>query len=286
MSEQDKVIGSLRRGRILDGVRWAFWSAAAGVAEDFRPGKGYDEGWCGFSRHTLLRDRLDRVFSLGPYFIQPDADPRENLDVLFEAIPEGERQTFPFIKPGSVDRADLNGSPGWRYKGRRLLIASIPHDDIDDIAWQRRSATKQLVASQPDPDVEQDSLLHRLAAEGDKAAQAMVAALEAATPLDIPTFLIGHGDDLIGSGRQRLIVGRPQLHAREPWAWIHNLLTTPPPTTGGLKPPATSPDPTQAPDAQVRLRQRSETLKTSNGDSAPSDATVAMRAPQRRRDQA
>lgn len=264
-TEKAKVIGALQRGRVLDAVRWAFDSAAAGVAEDYRPGKGYDEGWCGFSRHTLLRDRLDRVFSLGTYIVPFGTDPHDNLDIVLETVPENERATFPFIAPGLVERADLNGSPGWRCGGYRLLIASIPHDDIDDISWQRRSSTKQLVASQPDPDADEESLLHRLAAGGDKGSQAILDALEAAKPLDIPTFLIGHGHDVIGGGRQRLIVGRPQLRAREPWAWTHNVLTTPPPKSAGLKVPASSPDPTQAPDAQVRLRRSASAPEAADG---------------------
>ncbi|GAA4684085.1 hypothetical protein [Nocardioides nanhaiensis] len=277
MSEQEAVVKALRRGRILDAIRWAYQSAAAGVADDFRPGKGYDEGWCGFSRHTLLRDRLNRVFSLGPYITPVGTDPRENLDILFEAIPESERATFPLIAPGLVEEADLNGSPGWKYKRMRLLIASIPHDDIDDITWQRRSATKQLVASQPDPDRDGDgtnTLLHRLAAAGDTGAKALLDAIEAAKPLDIPTYLIGHGHDLIGGGRRRLVLGRPQLQAREPWAWTENLLTTHPPTAGGLTPPATTPDPTQAPDAPVRLRRPADTKDPRAADGTPSGGAV------------
>lgn len=263
--EKTKVIGALSRSRVLDAVRWAYDSAAAGVAEDYRPGKGYDEGWCGFSRHTLLRDRLDRAFSLGPYSVPVGTDPHDNLDIVFEAIPENERATFPFVSPGVVERADLNGSPGWRYGDYRLLIASIPHDDVDDISWQRRSSTKQLVASQPDPEADEESLLHRLAAAGDMGSQAILDALEVAKPLDIPTFIVGHGHDVIGGGRRRLIVGRPQLQAGEPWAWTHNLLSTPPPKSGGLKVPAANPDPTQAPDAQVRLRRSAAASEAADG---------------------
>lgn len=255
MSERDDVLRTLSDAGIVRAIRWAFLSAAAGVAEDYRPGKGYDEGWCGYSRHTLLRDRLNRVFSLGTYYLPAGADARDNIDVVFEEIPESERTQFPFVAPGLVEGADLNGSPGWTYNDLRLLIASIPHDDIDDIAWQSRSATKQLVAGQPDPDRDLDTLLHRLAASGDRAAQELLAEYEAAQQLDMPTYFIGHGHDLVGGGRQRLLLGRPQLHAGAPWAWTHDLLTTPPPRTGGIEPPHASPDPSDAPDARVRLRR-------------------------------
>lgn len=272
MSEQKAVIETLRRGQILDAIRWAYESASAGVAEDYRLGKGYDEGWCGYSRHTLLRDRLNRVFSLGVYVVPVGSDPHENLDILFEAIPENERATFPFIEPGRVEAADLNGSPGWQYKGNRLLIASIPHDNIDDIAWGRRSATKQLVASQPEAESDEDTLFHGLAAEGDAGAQAIIDAYESAKPLDMPTYFIGHGHDLIGGGRQRLLVGRPQLKANDPWAWTENLLITPPPTSGGLKPPAPNPDRTQAPDAPVRLRRPAASTASSTAEGTDASA--------------
>lgn len=282
MSEQKTVIKTLKRGQILDAIRWAYMSASVGVAEDYRPGKGYDEGWCGYSRHTLLRDRLNRVFSLGAYVVPVGSDPRENLDILFETIPENERATFPFIEPGHVEAADLNGSPGWQYKGNRLLIASIPHDDIDNIAWARRSATKQLVASQPAPEADEETLLHRLAAEGDAGAQAIIDAYEAAKPLDMPTYFIGHGHDLIGGGRRRLLIGRPQLKANDPWAWTENLLTTPPPTSGGLKPPAPNPDPTQAPDAPVRLRRPAASIPATSTTTSAASAVGGIDASARR----
>lgn len=262
MDESTRTIRHFARNGVLDGVQWAFASAAAGVAQDFHPGKGYDEGWCGYSRHVLLKDRLNRVFSLGNYRLADGDEPTENLDVVFDQLSEEDIRSFPLIAPGLVDTSDLNGSPGWAVDGVRFLLSSMPGTDVHSIDWQGRSPTKQAVAAQSAPDRDLATLFHGV--DGmDRAANEIIRVHESGRELDIPTFLVAHGHDLVGGGSPQLWLGRPQLVPGEPWAWVESLLRRAPRPPRGSELPATTPDHSSVPDAVVRLRRPTESSRPS-----------------------
>ena len=57
--------------------------------------------------------------------IQPDMDPALGADILAQGLARGEFERMPQLLPGVVVRDDLNGSPGWRSDGWRILLQSF-----------------------------------------------------------------------------------------------------------------------------------------------------------------
>ena len=254
MSDRDAVISRLESQGVLLPIRWAFLSATERVASDYSEAAGHDATWIGVSRFTLFRDRLDRVFSCGRYAVQQGGDGRASLDLLHAELSPRDIESFPVLKAGTVRRSNLNGSPGWATDESRFLLASAPLRGFDELPWLSKSPTKQLIASQPDPDPDQASLFDDIADDE----RGGITELLAAQALALDTLVVAHAQD-IERGERRLVIGRPRLNegGGSAWHWTHNLLETPPPGRGRLpipEPQTASPSP--VPDAPVRLRRQ------------------------------
>ncbi|WP_239377214.1 hypothetical protein [Frankia sp. Cj5] len=261
MSEQQDVIEELEAAGVLNGVRWAYRSAVTRSLEDYSEGAGHDAAWLGNTRFTLFRNRLDRVFTCEHYSItgsgEDDADVA--LDRLFEELPKEDIRTMPRLGSGLVRRADLNGSPGWTHAGRRFLLASCKHGEIDRLPWPRRSPTKRSVARQRNPEPA-PTLFDGL----DDEEAGGLEVLGANKELDLPTFAVAHSLDPV-TGAPELVYGRPRLNAGggNAWHWYENLLSVPP-IKGGYHIDDDSPlpaGPSTVADAEVRLRRPAEELR-------------------------
>lgn len=244
---------------MLGGIRWAYDSATSRVLEDFSEDDGHDAAFAGTMRYTLIRDRLDRVFSTGKYAIPPgNADQQVSLDLVHAALTKRDIETMPALAPGLVVREDLNGSPGWRWTHWRWLLAAAQYGHLDTVPWPRKSTTKQRVARQPSPDSDQPTLFEDFAAEEIGGLAEM---LNAVLKLDLDTLVVGHTQDVAHNGRE-LVLGRARLNTGggPAWHWRQDLLTLPPMDDGGRTPvPNPSPmpigpDPIAVEDATVRLR--------------------------------
>jgi len=82
MSKRDELVAELNDAGVLEAIRWAYLSATERVLADYSAAAGHDATWVGVSRFTLLRDRLDRVFSCGNYAVPDHIDGELSLDVL------------------------------------------------------------------------------------------------------------------------------------------------------------------------------------------------------------
>ncbi len=254
MTEQPTVIAELAAAGVLAGIRWAYESATRRSLESYSEPDGHDAAWLGNTRFTLFRDRLDRVFSCHRYAVAtPDG---LDLDVLYAELSDYDLATMPRLEPGLVCRADLHGSAGWAYRGRRFLIAAGEFGRLDTLSWADRSTTKQLVALQrnPDPHLRQPSLFEDVGANGSAGLDAIL--LATGRELDLVTYVVAHTLDA-ATGQIELVFGRPRLNLRggPAWHWRENLLTVE--TPGSRREPATPPKPTDlvgVPDALVRLR--------------------------------
>ena len=255
MPEQHQVIAELTGPGILAGIRWAYESATRRSLESYSEADGHDAAWLGNTRFTLFRDRLDRVFSCLRYTA---ADPGSlDLDVLYAELSEYDMAAMPRLGAGLVCRADLHGSAGWAYRGRRFLIASGEFGHLDTLSWADRSTTKQLVALQrnPDPHLRQPSLFEDLMAGGAAGADALL--LAADRQLDLVTYIVAHTLDPY-TGEIELVLGRPRLNLRggPAWYWRQDLLAADLPHP--RREPAAPPEPTRpaaVPDAPVHLRR-------------------------------
>ncbi|MGZ3388901.1 MAG: hypothetical protein ACXVCF_04855 [Isosphaeraceae bacterium] len=160
---------------------------------------------------------------------------------------------MPQLPPDLVNRADLNGSPGWAFGSRRFLLAASVYGRIAAMPWPRKSPTKQRVAKQPQVDAAQGSLFSAVA---DEEMAGLEALIEEAFTLDLETFVVAHSLDVITQD-QELVLGRPRHNADggQAWHWSQDLLRMPPASGGHREqtsPPPTDPD--VEPDAPVRLR--------------------------------
>lgn len=260
MTERDEILLRLEDDEILNGIRWAYRSAARQVSEDFSEESGHTAGWVGNTRYVLFQDRLDRVFSCGRYVLNADVHPDEGRDIVFASLAQDEIETLPQIDPNLVHRSNLNHSTGWSFRGIRWLLASGPYGKLDAIRWDRRSRTKRLVAQQRNVDPNQASLFEDLPAESTPEWVDAVTTPDLAD-LDQLTLVVGHSQDII-TWRSEMGIGIPRL-ARDgsAWNWFENLLNTPP-TKGGVRllQPTTPPGDASVnePDAPVKLRRKAD----------------------------
>ncbi|PUB32455.1 hypothetical protein C8K30_101981 [Promicromonospora sp. AC04] len=254
MSERDDVIEALGGAGILDAIRWAYDSATLRVLDDYSEDAGHDAVWLGVTRFTLFRDRLDRVFSCGRYAVRAGVDATASLDVVRTALSAREVATMPSIPPHAVVRNDLTGSPGWATADLRWLVASVPPGKgVNNFSWTQASPTKQRVAQQPSTDPDLQTLFDHLAPEE----QAGIEALTDAHLLDLPTLVVAHSLNAL-TGVRELVLGHPRLNPRggEAWQWSHDLLQSPPPDGGRIRPSTPMPSaPDGVPDAPVKLRR-------------------------------
>ncbi|MEV0675558.1 hypothetical protein AB0I60_03450 [Actinosynnema sp. NPDC050436] len=255
MTEQQEVLAEFGSTGVLDGLRWAYHSATTRALEDFSEADGHDAAWLGNTRFTLFRNRLDRVFHCERY-AAPDAD--SGLDELYARLSGKDIDTMPRVAPGVVHRSNLNNSPGWAVGHRRFLLAAGEFGKLGELAWARRSSTKQRVALQRESHPAQPSLFEQSAEEQAGGLFSLTSQV-----LDLDTYVVAHSLDPVGR-RRELILGRARLNAGggPAWAWRVDVLdgptaarrtTAPPaPATG----PAADPGTGSAPDAPVRLRGR------------------------------
>lgn len=245
-----ELVRFLDEAGVLHGVRWAYSSAVSRTLSDYSEDAGHDAAWLGGTRFVLFRDRLDRVFSCGRYALQAGEDASIGLDLLRVELTDKDIATMPMVDPGLVRRVDLNNSPGWHVGDLRFLLASCAFGKIDSLPWPQRSATKQRVATQPNPeppptlfdDMGPDCLggLASLHDEG----------------LDVETYVVVHTLDPVGQKRE-LVFGRPLLNrgGGHAWHWYENLLSGPASPSGRHSAPRPI-GPDTVPDAQVRLRKQ------------------------------
>jgi hypothetical protein len=218
-----------------------------------------DAAWLGMTRFTLLRDRLDRVFACERFAVRSGND-ADDLDLLYAELSERDVSTMPTLDAGLVRRSNLNGSPGWAYQQWRFLLASCVFGKIAELPWPQKSATKQKVAGQRNPEPPQPSLFEGLALDEIVGLEGMVQTDE---DLDLPTLVVAHSLDPL-SQKGELVIGRARLNAGggQAWDWRHDLLSTPPTAGGravGNAPLPTGPD--SVPDAPVRLRRPAAELR-------------------------
>ena len=260
VSEQQDVVEDLDEAGVLDAIRWAYRATVSRTLELFSEPDGHDPALLGNIRFTYFRDRLDRVFSTGRYEVRADGSPTDHLDLVYAELTQVEIDTMPQITPGTVVRDDLNGSPGWRFAGRRFLLAACVYGQIAQLPWPRKSPTKQRVAKQRPIDPTQDSLFSALAEEELAGLEELMAAT---FRLDVETFVVAHSLDVVTEDAD-LVLGRPRHNSDggKAWHWSQNLLVAPP-GGGGLRTDVT-PKPTGAdaePDAPVRLRPSAQQSK-------------------------
>ncbi|MBB5957095.1 hypothetical protein FHS29_003688 [Saccharothrix tamanrassetensis] len=249
MTEQQEVLADFGAAGVLAGLRWAYLSATNRALEDYSEADGHDAAWLGNTRFTLFRNRLDRVFHCERY-AAPEED--SGLDELYARLSGRDIDTMPRVEPGVVRRSNLNNSPGWAVGARRFLLAAGEFGKLDELAWARRSTTKQRVALQREPHPAQPSLFEHLAEEEVGGLFAL-----STRSLDLDTYVVAHSLDPV-SRQAELILGRARLNAGggPAWAWRTDVLRMP--AAGGSrrtpKPVPVGPD--TAPDAPVRLRGR------------------------------
>ncbi|MFF2557389.1 hypothetical protein ACFVUS_40755 [Nocardia sp. NPDC058058] len=260
MTEKQEVVSAFERDGVSAGIRWAYRSAIAETMEMYAARAGLDETWVGTTRYTLLRDRLDRVFSCERFGVGAgSAGVEETPDSAIRDLGD-----MPELGIDLVARDGLNGSPGWVHGKHRFLLASSKFGQINHIPWPQKSRTKQGVARQSDPDSGQQSLFDPFAPDEIDGLAAVSAAL-AERELDLPTFVVAHSLDRF-TGDHELVIGRPQfnLGGGDAWVWQHNLLDPPDSAVAGPSgPPPIGPDP--VPDAPVRLRGPVADQRTERG---------------------
>lgn len=264
MSEQSDAIEDLTPGNVLDGIRWAARTSAARVIGDYDPETGYDQGWLGYSLHKLLKDRLDRVFSCGKFAVASPEDSTEGLDVLAAGLRQEDVASMPVVRPGLVERDDLNGSPGWRAGHWRWLLASARYGEVERIPWPEKSPTKQRVAAQPAP----GQLAFDSEQLGIPELVDLLADLSELELLPTTTLVLAHALDP-ETGDVQLPLGRPRLHfVDDCWYWSTDLMDGWEPEGGAGRvggPVLPGPRPDDVPDAPVRLRRRSGRVDDADG---------------------
>ena len=253
MSEQEDALDDLGRAGIVAGICWAWHSTVRKVLSDYEPATGHDQGWLGYTAHTIFRDRLDRVSSCDRFALGEDVDPSSGVDVVREGLDSVDVDTMPLLAPSLVRRADLNGSPGWRHGEWRWLLASYSHGKSDRIPWPQKSPTKQRVAAQPSPDdltlfgIEEVLSLDEVAIQVAKQ-----------PTVDVRTLVVAHSVDGTTS-QPELYFGRTKLNSGGgyAWHWKVNLTSPPPGSEGGrtaMPQRPGSPGPNVVPDAPVKIR--------------------------------
>jgi hypothetical protein len=249
MDDEQQVISGLTDTGVLVGFIWAWGSASAQTLEDFSEEQGHDEAWFGTTRHTLLKDRMHRVFSTGKY-LHPVDGVAVDTSLVLQGLRPAERESLPKIEPGMVRYRPLNGSPAWVCGGHRYLLASAPVGRVADLPWSRKSPTKQAVAARPAPDLVQ-SLFTASDMEDpgdvltpwfdDLAADALVLAHSLSSSTGVGEFVLGRPCDNDGGGSA--------------WYWHRDLLAFGPRPTPRRAPKVIPIGDDSEPDALVRLRR-------------------------------
>jgi hypothetical protein len=219
-AEDEKVIGEMTEGGVVAALRWAAVSAYTRAWADFDPETGHSQTVLGITAHTLLTDRLDRVFRLEKY--RSGDEP----DQVLAGLLASERESLPHV--AGVVRADLNGSPAWQFGPYRWFVSSFEHGRIHDISWGRKSPTKRRIAAETGGHSPDQFVLPGTFDEP------VGYALDVLTVRDL---LAANGRNTVVStvlthsidprtGAIELFLGRPRLNTDGggPWMWIRSLL--------------------------------------------------------------
>lgn len=186
MSERDEVWAALHPTGFLHALRDAHTRAVATVLGALSRTAGFKERSFGYTSFDVMESMLDQVFGVfGP---GPDAGPTD--------------------QPAGVVRDDLNGSPGWRFGGWRVILKRHRLGAVRQIRWAAESVTKQAVAGQSYPDDPQEELdlgIDLRAARRDGAVTLVLAHSASDDPAEVELFL-----------------GRPRFnpHGEDPWWWL------------------------------------------------------------------
>ncbi|MFI7592812.1 hypothetical protein [Micromonospora sp. NPDC049359] len=258
MTEDEKVISEMTDGGIVGALRWAVASAHARAWADFDQETGHNQTVLGIAAHTLLADRLDRVFRLEKYLASEDA---RDQDVLLAGLSSPEQKSMPAVT--GVERADLNNSPAWRYGHRRWFLSSFEYGKVHDIAWGRKSPTKRKIAVQAGSDSPEQFVLPGTydVPVGENLTPVTLRELLAANERNLSDLVLAHSLDPY-SGATELFLGRPRLNigGGKPWVWLRSLLSGEGSAGSGTRVDAPERiEPTRSadvPDATVRLRPR------------------------------
>lgn len=148
MFEQEQVLNEFGVAGVTAALLWATRSAHARASHDFDPETGHNQTVLGTTAHTLLTDRLDRVFRCESYMAASLVHDLDNLDLLIAGLTQADVLGMPKVTHGAVVRANLNGSPGWRLGDYQWFLSAYSYGQVDHIPWNRKSPTKQRVAAQ------------------------------------------------------------------------------------------------------------------------------------------
>lgn len=249
MSYKTEALKALEECGVLDAMLWAAKSAGDRTLADYSEDAGHDGRWLGLTRHILLDDRLNRAFALGKYALPEEFDGATGADIVLAELSDNDRRTMPAIKPHTVKRANLQGSPGWSIGEHHFLIQSFHPGEVDSIRWQVLSETKQAVAAQPNPD---EPPLFDLQENSEQTPTVEVSS-------DSPILVLAHSLDPT-TGASELYLGLPCLDSvnGKSWHW-RKPLHKQPPTGKGIKTYSVShsDNPNDIADVEVRLRPRS-----------------------------
>jgi hypothetical protein len=188
MNEGQEAWDVLAGAGFLHALRDAHEAATRIVFTRLSRSAGFKDRSFGYTSFDVLESQLDRVFRLVAF------GPADTDDPLL----------------GAVSRANLNGSPGWRYGSYRILLKRYDFGSVDGIRWDQASPTKQAVSKQDyadDPQLALDLGDHDLpAVPGETSAPITLVLAHSASeePLELELFL-----------------GRPRFNADggSPWWW-------------------------------------------------------------------
>jgi hypothetical protein len=219
VTEDEKVITGMTEGGVLAALRWAAVSAYTRAWADFDPETGHSQTVLGITAHTLLADRLDRVFRLEKY---------ADGDGLLAGLLRSEQESLPHV--AGVQRADLNGSPAWQFGEYRWFVSSFEHGRVQDIAWGRKSRTKRRIAAETGVADSPDQFVLPGTFEPTGVALDLVTVrdlLEASGRNSVVSIVLTHSIDP-DTGSIELFLGRPRLNlgGGSPWMWLRSLLPT------------------------------------------------------------
>jgi hypothetical protein len=188
-SEEQDVWSTLLDAGFLHALKDAHEETTLTVFGALSRAAGFKERSFGYTAYDVLESQLDHVFKLGTSAEGSPADPLT----------------------GKVVRDNLNGSPGWRYGGYRILLKRHEFGAVDAIRWDQLSHTKQAVSRQgfgEDP---------QLALELD------LPAPSSDTP-GLTTLVLAHSASE-SPLQMELFFGRPRFNADggSPWWWCRPL---------------------------------------------------------------
>jgi hypothetical protein len=267
VAEQERTLNEFREAGIIRALEWATKSAHDRAFLDFDPDTGHDQTVLGIMAHKLLGDRQDRVFRCGKFALpeEVDADQEESAaDLLLNGLSPRDEKEMPRDLAGVAVRADVNGSPGWRYGHYHWFTTSYVYGEIDGILWGQKSPTKQgIAASMGDNSSDQLVLPHgpQLVAE---TYQTIAEALAEANQGDMRLMLAHAVDPVMGLTELYLGQARLNLGGGPAWIWRERLIGGDDPLGQRVHGPAPQPqDPDSVADAPVRLRPRVAENQTS-----------------------